>query len=335
MKLFSLDWFKSEAKKEMEKLRIEEQSLKNELMRKQIKEEIKELLIHPYRKVMFVNDVLTVILKDGTILEKMDATTEDFNAVVSAYSVDTIINIISNEESKQEKIKKEEEVNRAKTIKNGFSLLSIIDDFVVEDDNTVYLKGINRSLPPLLVEKFIEIVNKYSNVKNVKYWGKDLQKDEEYISLKRFFMWCCLNPRAEVAHELYRFLTENSFRITKQGFFVALRNVVSLKNNEEKEIVNFISNAYNKIKGVWKKNPANYNVYEEYGEYSLHKEGAYVTGKFIGNLSTLYMDLPNMVENRYTDHWTHTFDIRIGKVVKMPIEECNWSVQDCAAAGLN
>ncbi|MEI6142958.1 MAG: hypothetical protein WCP85_27015, partial [Mariniphaga sp.] len=55
-----------------------------------------------------------------------------------------------------------------------------------------------------------------------------LNQDDEYVALKNFFMWCCLNPRAEVAHELYRFLSENSFRITRQGFVVALRNVVTL-----------------------------------------------------------------------------------------------------------
>jgi hypothetical protein len=42
-----------------------------------------------------------------------------------------------------------------------------------------------------------------------------------------------------------------------------------------------------------------------------------------------------MAENRFTDDWTKTFDIRIGKVVSMPTEECNWSTQDCAAAGLH
>jgi hypothetical protein len=40
----------------------------------------------------------------------------------------------------------------------------------------------------------------------------------------------------------------------------------------------------------------------------------------IGILSELYLDLPNMKENRFTDAHTRTFDIRIGKVVNMPSE---------------
>jgi len=215
-----------------------------------------------------------------------------------------------------------------------------------------------------------------------------LSEDEEYLSLKRFFMWCCLNPRAEVADELYRFLKENSFRITKQGFFVALRNVVTLYGSPE--LVHFISNAYNKVKAVWKKNPDQYTIFLQDGQYKLIHDDKLVvvetytstecpdclgdggwedeysdwedcnwkdcsncdgTGKVeeytytrevpvnhgqnIGKLTELYLDLPNRAENRFTDDWTKTFDIRIGKPVNMPTEECNWSTQDCAAAGLH
>jgi hypothetical protein len=200
-------------------------------------------------------------------------------------------------------------------------------------------------------------------------------------------MWCCLNPRAEVANELYRFLTDNSFKITKQGFFVALRNVVTLHGSPE--LVYFVSNAYNKVKAVWKKNPDDYTIFLEEGEYKLvHKDNltkieAHTTttcpdclgdggwededawedgewvecercngtgevaeytyneewpidhGQKIGTLTEIYLDLPNREENRFTDNWTKTFDIRVGQVVSMPKEDCNWSTQDCATAGLH
>jgi hypothetical protein len=71
---------------------------------------------------------------------------------------------------------------------------------------------------------------------------------------------------------------------------------------------------------------------EEY-EYT---ETVYVDhGQRIGGLTELYLDLPNREENRFTDDWTKTFDIRIGQVTSMPMEQCNWSTQDCAAAGLH
>jgi hypothetical protein len=203
-------------------------------------------------------------------------------------------------------------------------------------------------------------------------------------------MWCCLNPRAEVADELFRFLKDNSFRITKQGFFVALRNVVTLHGGAE--LVHFVSNSYNKVKAVWKKSPDKYEVFLQNGDYKLvHEDDLFEEetlttttcpeclgeggwegddwneendsyewvecpncegagdvdeytetrtwsinhGQNIGNLTQLYLDLPNRAENRFTDDWTKTFDIRVGVPVKMPMEECNWSTQDCAAAGLH
>jgi hypothetical protein len=237
------------------------------------------------------------------------------------------------------------------------------------------------------VEKFIEIVDRVANEPSQEVFSDQLMQDDEYLAHKNFFMWCCLNPRAEVAHELYRFLTENKFKITKQGFFVALRNVVTLHGSPE--LVNFVSNAYNKVKAVWKKNPDHYTVFLEDGEYKLVHDSALVIvqkvtsddcpncngaggwytepweddnewedcencdgtgevpeytyeeeipvdhGQRIGGLTELYLDLPNREENRFTDNWTRTFDIRVGQVVSMPKEDCNWSTQDCATAGLH
>jgi hypothetical protein len=90
------------------------------------------------------------------------------------------------------------------------------------------------------------------------------------------------------------------------------------------------------VKAVWKKKASKYRVVKtDEGEYLLEQVDTTPSGTLIGNLETLYNDLPNMEENRFTDDWTKTFDIRVGKIVNMPIEECNWSTQDCAAAGLH
>jgi hypothetical protein len=197
-----------------------------------------------------------------------------------------------------------------------------------------------------------------------------LAADDEYQSLKRFFMWCCLNPRAEVADKLYNFLKKNSFKITKQGFFVALRNVVTLHGGTE--LVQFVSNAYNKVKAVWKKSPDAYEVYLKDGQYSfIHIGDTYTTemvdcqdddyefedcdscegcdencereitvkrydlGEHIGNLTELYLDLPNRAENRFTDAHTKTFDIRVGRPVSMDPGACRWNTDDCGAEGLH
>jgi hypothetical protein len=150
--------------------------------------------------------------------------------------------------------------------------------------------------------------------------------------------------------------------------------------------VHFVSNAYNKVKAVWKKKPDDYLVFLKDGEYKMvaksvfeelepctfcdengtvpceadeydedndcyyddscecpecsgsgtiykHCEEQY--GELIGNLTELYLDLPNRAENRFTDAHTRTFDIRIGRPVNMPMEQCRWNTDDCGAEGLH
>lgn len=389
-KFLSLDWFKETAENAIAKV------VANKLESLMEEETSVPAPIHneakPYITMKLVNDTLTVVLNNGDVLSKPAATEEDFYAVSNATDEHEIQAILSSRELIADLEKVKEEAKRIKALQQGIELLGTLPDFTV-DGNTVYLKGTSRSLPPLLVERFLIVVN------DVKYYTgfgdvhKALNENDDYVALKNFFMWCCLNPRAEVAHELYRFLEENSFRITRQGFVVALRNVVTLHCSPE--LVHFVSNTYNKVKAVWKKNPENYSVFLQNGEYKLVDNGHLTKietrtstmcqacdgeGKFwddfdedqddedyfddseecdhcdgtgeveeytetrevavdhgqkIGGLTELYLDLPNREENRFTDDWTKTFDIRIGQVTSMPQEDCNWSTQDCAAAGLH
>ena len=385
MGLFSLGWFKSQKQKQLEELKLELEIAQTKSYIDHYntpKEEDKECCINydadmwtstttnetthaykPYMNIKMVNDMLTIVLNDGSILTKSDATADDFNLARGCRTEQCLLDLVSSPEIVEERKQREAEIARKKAIKAGAEQLATRPDFEMKD-SALYLKGINRSLPEILVEEFLAITA------NDPYGLSD-----EYQALKRFFMWCCLNPRAEVAHELYRFLKENSFRITKQGFFVALRNVVTVHGSNE--LVQFVSNAYNKVKAVWKKKPDDYFVFLDEGTYKMvHKDAisreetetcdcchgdgidpycgegdtdclecegtGQVThyydndhGEKIGNLTELYLDLPNRAENRFTDDWTKTFDIRIGQPVNMPMEKCNWSTQDCAAAGLH
>jgi hypothetical protein len=329
-KFLSLDWFKEKIDHSIE--RVIERKLDSLIEQDEncVKQD-NRIQNSPYLHMKMVNSVLTVVLNDGSVLSKPNATENDFNYVKKASSEEQIIRIIGCTNVIQETIELRKEQMRDEVLLKGVDILKQHDDFVVED-NVVRFKKTSRSIPPLLVEKFSEVLVRCKDE------GIDYNEDVEYLSLKRFFLWCCLNPRAEVAKELYRFLTDNSFRITKQGFFVALRNVVSLEGQHgSNERVQFISNAYNKIKGVWKKNPKDYDVIQlNNGTFKFQKsDTSSQNGTLVGNLHKLYVNLPEMTENRFTDDWTRTFDIRIGKVVSMPMEECNWSTQDCAAAGLH
>jgi len=381
----TLEWFKNSTERAIEK--VVANKLES-LIEQDSQKEQQESTEKAFTNVKLVNDTLIVVLTSGKVLIKPEATEEDYYRVLASKTIDDVINVISSIKVTDERMAHEAEYKRMQALKKGIKLLADLEDFTVEG-NSVFLTGTSRSLPQLLVEKFIEVVDRVGEELDYPWEVQvKLNQDEEYLSLKRFFMWCCLNPRAEVANELYRFLTENSFKITKQGFFVALRNVVTLHGSPE--LVHFISNAYNKVKAVWKKNPDYYTVFlQPSGEYIIiHDANLFTTetytsttckecygdggwyeayteddenwedcdvcdgtgeveeyeytvdvpvdhGQRIGGLTELYLDLPNRAENRFTDNWSKTFDIRIGQVVSMPKEECNWSTQDCATAGLH
>ena len=100
---FSLDWFKSQRQIELENLKIEEQALKNKLLEKQIHTNdnvaghipvtFKENL---YSSLKLINNVLHVIMSDGTVLTKSDATSEDFYAIKNAVTEMDIFNVMSS-----------------------------------------------------------------------------------------------------------------------------------------------------------------------------------------------------------------------------------------------
>lgn len=316
----------------------------------------------PYTTIKFVNDVLTIVLNDGSVVSKHPATVEDFNQSRIATSEIELFAICMSKEVYSDKVAKEKEIADIKAMADGADKLAKHPEFELKD-GSVYMSGIDRSLPPLLVDEFLKVIGRENPLAE--------EQSDEFKGLKRFWMWCCLNPRAEVADKLFNFLKNNSFKITKQGFFTALRNVVTIHGGTE--FVQFISETYNKVKAVWKKSPNDYDVYLENGQYKIvHEddltteewvecsycygencddedcgcptcdgEGGYTDivekehGEFIGHLTDLYLDLPNRAENRFTDAHTHTFDIRVGRVVNMSPEDCRWNTDDCGAEGLH
>jgi len=389
MSIFSLNWFKSRKQQEID-------DLKHDIKVKELQRQLDRLdnaptapttptwqtpwdykymptsqptvteCSKPYKNIKLVNDVLTIVLNDGSIITKSGATDNDFIYARGASTEAQLLNLVASQEIVAERKKEEAEIARTQALRDGIQKLARLDDFELKG-GSVYLAGIDRSLPQLLVEEFIVIASKC----NFNSWI--LAGNEEFQSLKRFFMWCCLNPRAEVADKLYNFLKKNAFKITKQGFFAALRNVVTLHGSPE--LVQFVSNAYIKVKAVWKKSPDDYQVYLKDDAYSfIHIDDTFTTelvdcecygdddeeywsdndcddcdennqreetvkrsdlGECLGSLTELYLDLPNRTENRFTDAHTRTFDIRVGKAVSMDPKLCRWNTDDCGAEGLH
>jgi hypothetical protein len=358
----SLEFFKSLIERDT---KVMEMLLKDNTPSNNVVGELKSFIGgKPYSNIKFVNDVLTVVLNDGNIISKHPATADDFQRARNARNEVDLFAICMVQEVYDDKRSKEQEIEKMKALAEGAKKLASYPDYFEVRDGSVYVKGISRSLPPLLVEEFLLVISKHNPLVALDY-------DDNFTALYNFWMWCCLNPRAEVADKLFNFLKKNSFKITKQGFFTALRNVVTIHGGTE--LVQFVSESYNKVKAVWKNSPDNYTVFLEDGEYKVvhdydlyydewttcgycygedcededsvcptcDGEGGYDDvvekeyGEKIGNLTELYMDLPNRAENRFTDAHTGTFDIRVGQVVHMDPDKCRWNTDDCGAEGLH
>lgn len=294
-KFLSLEWFKSLLGNEP----VEESKTVISFKVSVEPEELEVPKESVVKSVKLVNDVLTVFLrKSGQILTKQNATAEDFNKVVNAATEDDVIKVISvNLPASTIK-----EIAENKQFDSNIEKLLETEDFEMRN-NAMYLKGINRSIPKLLIDEF----------------GKLLQQGESYEHLKKFWMKCCLNPNAQSAEDLYTFLSNHQFKIDRHGNFYAYRRVVSRNDAADREFVEFIANTYNKIKAVWKKSPAKFivdkNKNGEYEFYDYVGEGYY---KGLGTLKELYISLPSIAENTYTSAHTGTEDYRIGEIIKMP-----------------
>ena len=318
MSLFSLKWFRSNNQEKLEKLELEKKEKELELLNLQLKES-KKL----YKMLSLVNNNLTIVLQDGSIISKSNATENDVQEIKLATNESEILRIVKDVNIQQEKVTEQLTREDVEMYSEGFKVFKYIDDFYTEG-NTVYLSGTNRSLPDLLVKKFIKIIDKYKNCP-LEYLQDALNNDEEYLSHKKFFMWCCLNPNAQSAEDLYGFLEKHNMKIDKHGNFYAYRRVKTV-GNDSKELVDFISNAYNKIKAVWKKSPKKFKVVTvpDSKKYELKQSDFNVENTeyiCLGDLEYLYLNLPNMKENRYTSAHTGQEDYRVGNVISMPRNE--------------
>ena len=319
MSLFSLKWFRSNKQEKLEKLELEKKEKELELLNLQLKES-KKL----YKMLSLVNNNLTIVLQDGSIISKSNATENDVQEIKLATTESEILRIVKDVNIQQEKVTEQLTREDVEMYSEGFETFKSLDDFYTEE-NTVYLSGTNRSLPDLLVKKFIEIITRVDKVFSEESLQEKLNKDEEYLSHKKFFMWCCLNPNAQSAEDLYGFLEKHNMKIDKHGNFYAYRRVKTV-GNDSKELVDFISNAYNKIKAVWKKSPKKFKVVTvpDSKKYELKQSDFNVEDTeyvCLGDLEYLYLNLPNMKENRYTSAHTDEEEKRVRNIISMPRNE--------------
>jgi hypothetical protein len=297
-------------------------------------------------RAILANNTLTISYTDensvNRILINNEANQELYNKVLLALSWEDIeilmvpeFLVIKRQREEQEKLEKEKEekaLNESLKEKEIYNTRRYTANILVEsgdfegEGDAIFMKGIKLSIPPLLLDKLTELINKVNKASAAPESVKKLE--EEYEGLKNFWRWCSLNPNAQARVDLFKFLNNHDLKINRNGFFFTYRRVVTKQGAkvEDKEKVEFITNEYLKVRTRWKKNPHKFRVIiDSNNKYKSEKaETVTVGGKLVGNLAELYNDVQNLIEAPlFTDNHSRTFSITIGREVRMDRKNCD------------
>lgn len=243
----------------------------------------------------------------------------------------------------------EENEGTLRNILNPITKKEFSENFEIDEDENLYLKGTKHKLP----ENLALLVRNY------------ISKGFPVESLVNFWKLCLANPNETARNGFYDFVKNYGIVITNHGYVILYKSVDVLgKNSHKTQDVNgslsrWASSEYLRIKNM-KKSPKNYPVYEVTGsedtEYvlSTHKgefpEHQYnmdlITYEEIGNLQELY---DATIEKSKTltesdDEVTifrpyhsgkHGMTIRLGEPVTMPREKCDPDISRSCSYGLH
>lgn len=200
-----------------------------------------------------------------------------------------------------------------KSIKEkGHSIFEVVE-------NTIRVKGINISIPELLVRELM------------------LACKEREQALLNFWKLCALNPDPRARFDLFRFLTNHKLTITPSGHFIAYRTV-NIKEQGDSNLEAFVTQEFLKVKR-WKKAPKSYNILHDVSDdtYECAKtESSYANNfKVLGNLAEMYENIGSLSGNVYTDAHTGTMTIKMGEPVSMPREAVDPDNNNSCSYGLH
>lgn len=265
--------------------------------------------------IIRINNTLVVTLEDGTQF-KTETCTDDFMQEVMGklYDVEALIRLFNPEYGK---------------IKN---LIDGVEDskYITRRGNSLYIDSVSKlTVPQDFAEAFIQAERE-----------GDKDKITAYLN---FWTLLSLNPDSRVRDNIFWFLKRWGMVISKSGLVVGYRNV-DIKQEGGKypsKLVAFVTREWAYVRYKLKKNPANYTVLvDTSNEYArATTEGAKSSLSVeVGNLATLYNDIitsKGTIAPIYTDHYSHTFEIKIGQVVQMERMTCDAEQEHDCSRGLH
>jgi hypothetical protein len=179
--------------------------------------------------------------------------------------------------------------------------------------HSVYMLDVSElSIPEDFVSKIIEAEEKGDEV--------------ELRKFKNFWTLVSLNPDSRVRNNLFWFIRKWDMQITESGLIIAYRNAdIKEEAKYGTEQVKTIINAYYKEKYINHNNP-----------YSVDIEVTSKDKTHNMNLGELYDEIVNGGDSPvYTDHHSHSTEIRLGHPVSIPREECDADQEHSCSRGLH
>lgn len=322
---FNFDWLKSKERLELEQLRkekIERQHVIDLGLIKDYRQVDLTPKPYPYRSVRLIDQLVLVVLNDGSTLSNSTGGQDFFIRVKQCKTEEEILLLFARD---MKFSKQDEDVNDRKLINQNLRVIEESKDFEVTGED-VFIKGLSMPLSPVIIAAFIELLEKRGGGDHY----EQLELEEEYKALRMFTLKLALNPIQSSREDCLTFIRENDIRITATGNLVAYRGIYTT-GKKDKKLSNFISTEYFKIK-KWKKSPINYEVWKN-GDILRCSKEVHITawGEKLGNLQNLYDSIGDMEENTYTDGYTRKMKIKVGEVYSIPEEEVDIdSRQDCS-----
>jgi hypothetical protein len=266
---------------------------------------------------------IDVVFTDGDVISGV-VEQYTYEQIRNATSKEEVLNLLIPKNSKGSDYDLDKEEDDIKTqIAPIVSILSEIDDFEVVGED-VFLKGVKSiAIPSSIVAEFIRIVSEMDKNREkdygLEYISKDCDLEEEFNALLMFTYKLLLNPIEQSRQDCLEYVKKYDIKLTNTGNMIMYRRIVSV-GNSNKDLIDFVSKQYLKVKS-WKKNPSNYEIFDDNGLILTQGYKRHDYNNFKGNLKDLYNSLSTLEENRYTDDYTKSYDIRIGEIYKIREED--------------
>lgn len=201
------------------------------------------------------------------------------------------------------------------------------------ETNEVFLAGFNTPIPTTL----LDVIKEYH------------ENNYPMDAIINFWKLLMINPDKRIRKSLFDFIITHDFVLTDAGYMIVYKTVNRKENKTTNVLGEFVTNQYLHVKKDWKCNPNKYAVYKNLEDDSLgitkfetvtdwtinKNKNVDVLGK-LGELYDVFLNTPTNEDSIvYTDKYTGTMDIVLGKPVKMERKECDGDPAKDCSYGLN